>query len=76
MDIDGVDAAEGPSDRLGYRRTWYVKKGKECVVVGWSCREAGDRNRRVASWADEKVEGVAVVMCWEVDMADKVKIGQ
>ena len=76
MDIDGVDAAEGPSDRLGYRRTWYVKKGKECVVVRWSCREAGDRNRRVASWADEKVEGVAVFMCGEADVVGEVEIGK
>ena len=49
MDVDGIDAAKGPSDWLGYWRPWCVKKGKECVMVGWSCREAGDRYRRVAS---------------------------
>ena len=45
-------------------------------MVGWSCREAGDRYRRVASWGNEKVEGVAAVMCWEVDVVDKVEIRQ
>ena len=76
MDVDGIDAAKGPSDWLGYWRPWCVKKGKECVMVGWSCREAGDRYRRVASGGNEKVEGVAAVMCWEVDVVDKVEIRQ
>ena len=45
-------------------------------MVGWSCREAGDRYRRVASGSNEKVEDVAAVVSWEVDMVDKVEIRQ
>ena len=28
------------------------------------------------SWGNEKVEGVAAIMCWEVDVVDKVEIRQ
>ena len=36
----------------------------------------GGRYRRVTCWGNEKVEGVAAVMCWEVDVVDKVEIRQ
>ena len=45
-------------------------------MVGWSCREAGDRYRRVASGGNEKIKGVAAIVSWEVDVVDKVEIRQ
>jgi hypothetical protein len=75
-DIDGVEAAEGTSGRLGCWRTWRVEDSEECIVVGRSVREAGDRYRRVIDRSNKKVKGVALVVCREINMIDKIEIGE
>ena len=42
----------------------------------YQTREAGDRYRRVIDRSNKKVKGVALVVCREINMIDKIEIGE
>ena len=61
---------------MGCWRTRYIEDSEECKVVGWSIRETRDRYRRITDRCNEKVKGVAFVVCREVHMVSKVEISK
>ena len=45
-------------------------------MVRWSIRKARDRYRRVTDRSNEKVEGIALVVCREIDVIDEVEVSK